>query len=304
MGKSRKPGKSAKSARPAKSGKSDRIPRDSLTNLIHLVDSLPPGEPGPDTVPTGFQSLDRVMGGGIRRRDLVVLGGDVGSGKLALALAIALRAAAADYSVAFFSGEMDQDRLMERALALEARVQVDDVRTANLSEMARAAAGAAALRLKDLPLSIHPMVGRQFDEVLAPAWDDDPALVIVDYLQLLPPPETRSTQDEDSAATVRALKALALDRQVAVLAIGQLPRHVAERGDPRPSLDDFGALGAVKQHADIVLGLFREEMYNPGGGVEGATELILAKNRNGPTGFIDLYFYQQWLRFEDMLDPE
>ncbi len=284
-------------------GKSDRIPRDSLTNLIRLVDSLPPGEPGPDTVPTGFQSLDRVIGGGFRRRDLVVLGGDVGSGKSALALSIALRAAAADYGVAFFSGEMDEDRLMERALAMEARVQVDDMRSARLSETMRAEVGAAALRLKGLPLSMHPMVGRQFDEVLAPAWDDDPALLIVDYLQLLPPPEPRSTQDEDSAATVRALKALALDRHVAVLAVGQLPRHVAQRGDPRPSLDDFGVLGAVKQHADIVLGLFREEMYNPGGGVEGATELIVAKNRNGPTGFIDLYFYQQWLRFEDMLDP-
>ena len=284
-------------------GKSDRIPRDPLTNLIRLVDSLPPGEPGPDTIPTGFQSLDRVIGGGVRRRDLVVLGGDVGSGKSALALSIALRAAAADYSVAFFSGEMDEDRLMERALAMEARVQVDDVRSAKLSETMRAEVGAAALRLKGLPLYMHPMVGRQFDEVLAPAWDDDPALVIVDYLQLLPPPEPRSTQDEDAAAAVRALKALALDRHVAVLAVGQLPRHVAQRGDPRPSLDDFGVLGAVKQHADIVLGLFREEMYNPGGGVEGATELIVAKNRNGPTGFIDLYFYQQWLRFEDMLDP-
>ncbi len=63
-------------------------------------------------------------------------------------------------------------------------------------------------------------------------------------------------------------------------------------------------LGSVKQHADVVLGLYREEMYNPGAGIEGAAELILAKNRNGPTGFVDLYFYRQWLRFEDMLDPD
>ena len=60
----------------------------------------------------------------------------------------------------------------------------------------------------------------------------------------------------------------------------------------------------MKQHADLVLGIYREEMYRPGGGMEGATELIIAKNRNGPTGFVDLYFYQRWLRFEDMLDPE
>jgi replicative DNA helicase len=103
---------------------------------------------------------------------------------------------------------------------------------------------------------------------------------------------------------VRALKAVALDRQLACLVVSQLPGFRPDRDDPRPTLDDFGMLGAVKQHADVVLNLYREEMYNPGGGVEGATELIVGKNRNGPTGFVDLYFYRQWLRFEDMLDPE
>ncbi|HUR93679.1 MAG TPA: DnaB-like helicase C-terminal domain-containing protein, partial [Gemmatimonadales bacterium] len=83
----------------------------------------------------------------------------------------------------------------------------------------------------------------------------------------------------------------------------QLPAHRADRPDPRPALDDLGALGAIKQSADVVLGIYREEMYRPGQGVEGATELIVAKNRNGPTGFVDLYFYARCLRFEDMLDP-
>ncbi len=75
-----------------------------------------------------------------------------------------------------------------------------------------------------------------------------------------------------------------------------------ERDDPRPSLNDFGALGTVKQLGDVVLGLYREEMYSSDSGVEGATELLILKNRNGPTGFIDLYFYEHWMRFEDMLD--
>lgn len=281
-----------------------RIRRDSLTNLIQQVDSQVVGEIPPDTVPCGFPSLDRVLGGGFRRRDLVVLGGDVGAGKSALALAMALRAAQAGYPVAFFSGEMDEDRLMERSLALEARVTVDELRAATLSEERRAAIGAAALRLRGLPLRVFPIVGREFDESLAGAWDENPALVVVDYVQLLPAPSTRPTQDEDTAAVIRTLKALALDRQIACLAVAHLPRQDADRGDRRPTLDDFGALGAVKQHADIVLALYREEMYNPGGGVEGATELIVAKNRNGPTGFIDLYFHQRWMRFEDMLDPE
>jgi len=281
-----------------------KIPRDSLTNLVRQVDSQPQGELPPDTVPTGFPSLDRLIGGGFRQRDLVVLGGDVGSGKSSLALAIALRAVSAGHRVSFFSGEMDEDRLMERALALEARIQVDDMRSARLSEAQRAAVGAAALKYRNLELHVHPIVGRDFDEVLAPAWDEDPALVVVDYLQLVPPPISRHTQDEDSASSVRSLKALALDRRIPCLVIAQLPRLIGDRADPRPTLDDFGVLGTVKQHADLVLALYREEMYNPGSGVEGATELIVAKNRNGPTGFIDLYFYQHWLRFEDMLDPD
>jgi replicative DNA helicase len=102
---------------------------------------------------------------------------------------------------------------------------------------------------------------------------------------------------------MRALKAVAVDRHLTVLATAQLSRHRAARPDPRPTLDDLGGLGAIKQNADLVLAIYREEMYRSRQGVEGATELIVAKNRNGPTGFVDLYFYSQWLRFEDMLDP-
>ena len=281
-----------------------RIPRDSLRNLVRQFDELPEGAIAPDTLPTGFPSLDRVIGGGFRKRDLVLLGGDVGSGKSALALALALRVAAQGRRVSFFSGEMDEDRLMERALAVEARITIDDLRRGHLSEEARAQIGAAALRLRDVPLNVFPMVGRQFDEVLDVAWDEGPELIVVDYLQLLPPPTLRGSLEEDAAATVQALKALALERDVACLAVAQLPAFKADRHDPRPTLDDFGAMGSVKQTGDLVLEIFREEMFNPGGGVEGATELIIAKNRNGPTGFIDLYFRPNCMRFEDMLDPE
>jgi replicative DNA helicase len=278
--------------------------RNTLTRLVNQVDTTPPGTLPADTVPTGFPSLDRMMGGGFRRRDLVVLGGDVGSGKSALALGIALRAAGAGHRVAYASGEMDEDRLMERAVALAARVTIDELRSRKLTDTKRAAVGGVALRFRDLALTVHPLVGRTFDETLAGAWREPPDLLIVDYLQLLPPPSERATQAEDTAASVRTLKAAVLERGIACLAVSQLPRHVAARPDPRPTLDDFGAGGAVKQHADVVLALYREEMYNPGSGVEGAAELIVSKNRNGPTGFIDLYLYRPWLRFEDMLDPD
>lgn len=127
-------------------------------------------------------------------------------------------------------------------------------------------------------------------------------MVVVDSLQSLALGD--GPQDELLARAVRALKAAALDLDVTVLVTAQLPRWERARQDPRPTLEDFGALGAVKQHADVVLAIYREEMYTPGYGVEGATELLVRKNRNGTTGYVDLYFYKQWLRFEDMLDPD
>jgi replicative DNA helicase len=279
----------------------------SPKSIVERLDQQRPGEITGDTVPTGFPSVDRLLGGGLRRRDLVVLGGDIGSGKSALALGIALRVAQQGLGVAYLSGEMDEERLMERALAIEGRVAVDELRTARLNDQARAGIGAAAVRLRGLPLAVLSLAAPDF-ETMDERLDSlrQLALVVVDYLQLVPPPtgRVRETQDEDTALILRRLKALALERQVALLVVAQLPRFEATRENPRPNLDDFGHLGAIKQHADVALAIFREEMYNPGGGVEGATELLVAKNRNGPTGFIDLYFYRRWMRFEDMLDPD
>jgi len=285
-----------------------RLPKPaSLESIVERVDQQRPGEITGDTIPTGFPSIDKLLGGGVRRRDLIVLGGDIGSGKSALALGIALRVAQQGLGVAFLSGEMDEERLMERALAIEGRVAVDELRSATLNDQARAGVGGAAVRLRGLPLTILPLAASDLEtaverlDVLRQL-----AVVVVDYLQLAPPPEglVRQTQDEDTAIILRRLKALALERQVALLVVAQLPRFEGRRENPRPTLDDFGHLGAIKQHADVVLALFREEMYKPGGGVDGATELIVAKNRNGPTGFVDLYFYRRWMRFEDMLDPD
>jgi len=275
--------------------------------IVDRVDQQRPGEITGDTIPTGFPSVDRLLGGGVRRRDLIVLGGDVGSGKSALALGMALRVAQQSLGVAYLSGEMDEERLMERALAIEGRAAIDELRSATLNEQTRAGVGGAAVRLRGLPLAVLPLAGADLETVEARL---NPlrqlAVVVVDYLQLVPPPagSNRQTQDETAALTLQRLKAIALERQVALVVVAQLPHFKGARENPRPTLDDFGHLGAVKQHADVVLALFREEMYAPGGGMEGATELIVAKNRNGPTGFVDLYFYRRWMRFEDVLDPD
>jgi replicative DNA helicase len=276
----------------------------SLEAVIGRIDATVPGTVAADTVPSGFPSLDRMLGGGLRRQDLAILAGDVGSGKSALALGIAIRAARAGVPTLHLSGEMGPERVMERALALEGKAPVDDLRQGRLDATTRASVGAAAHRLRDVPLLLRPLLDESFAEIRE-ALDVVPprALVVVDSLQLTPAPRPAARIEERVALAVRALKALAVDRDVAVLATAQLPRLRAGRPDPRPTLDDLGGLGAIKQNADLVLAIYREEMYRPGQGVEGATELIVAKNRNGPTGFADLFFYPRWLRFEDMLDP-
>jgi len=285
--------------------KSQAVPASLLERLVAGIDERLTGAEASDTVPTGFASLDRLLGGGPRRRDLLVLAGDVGSGKSALGLGIAIRAAVAGCPTMYFSGEMSPERTMERALAMEAKVSVDELRQGRLDDVARAAVGAAAIRLRDAPLLVKPLLGQDFAEV-SDAVDIVPRrqLLVVDSVQLTGSPRQAARLEERVAQTVRALKAVAVSKDLVVLLIAQLPHLRAGRPDPRPTLDDLGAMGAIKQNADVILMIYREEMYRPGQGVEGATELILAKNRNGPTGFVDLYFYPRWLRFVDMLDAD
>lgn len=278
-------------------------PPSPFAEVIARLDAVAHGEPSHDCVATGFPSVDRVLGGGLRRQDLVVLAGDVGSGKSALALAIALRAARLGAPTLLLSGEMGEGRVRERAVALEGKTAIDDLRAARLDDATRARVAHAALELREVPVAIAPLVGDTFEELdSAPDRLPRPRLLVVDSLQLVTPPRAALRSDDRLALAAAALKALAIRRDVAVLVTAHLPRFRAGRPDPRPVLDDLGGRGGPKQHADVVLGLYREEMYRPHAAVTGATELIILKNRNGTTGFVDLYFHKRWLRFEDMLD--
>lgn len=274
-----------------------------LSLLMRRVDAVADGAPPADTVPSGFPSVDKILGGGFRRGDLIALGGDVGSGKSAFALAIAVRAALDGRSVGFLSGEMSMDRLMERALAIEGRAKIDDIRRGGMDEMTRASVGVAAVRLRDDPPNFLRVPAGGVEALRDLVRREKAAdLVILDALSSLA--ESARTADDELAGAMRHLKALAVDLDVAVLVTASLPAFTRDRRDKRPQLDDFGLGGAVKQHADVVMALYREEMYESALGIEGATELLVSKNRNGPTGYADLYFYKQWMRFEDMLDPD
>ena len=273
-----------------------------LSTLLSRVDAVSDGESSPETVSCGFPSIDRLLGGGFRRGDLVLLGGDTASGKSSLALAFAIRAALRGQRSGFLTAEMTRERVLERILAMEARVRIDDLRQGTLNDEERSRAGATALRLRDcLPiierLSAHDAAG--LGSVVRGM--DDVQLIVVDPLSAFLEPG-RSLDDSLAFAT-RDLKGLALDANVALVATASLPL-LSSRSDRRPTLGDFGGSSILAEQADVILALYREEMYQPGRDIEGATELIVRKNRNGAKGYVDLYFYEKWERFEEVIDPD
>src|SRR5687768_11032349 len=194
-----------------------------LSRLMERVDAVADGAEPTDTIPTGFPSLDELLGGGFRRGDLIVLGGDTGSGKSALALAIALRVSEGMRSTLFLTAEMEADRVLERALAIEGRARIDDLRRGTLDDDGRAGIGAAAVRLRDYPLRVErvpaPGTTEAIRERIAEARETQ--LVVVDALQAMAPGSTR--RDEVLAGAVQELKAQAMNRQVAIVLTAHLP---------------------------------------------------------------------------------
>ena len=273
-----------------------------LARVVARVDRLRDGAGDPSIIATGFISLDRAIGGGFRRSDLIVLGGDDGVGTSALVLAMALRI---ESRTLLLTSEMRPERAFERALALSARVSLDSLRLGAVDEDERLRLAAAAVSLRDR----SPVIDTLRDGGLAHVNDaidasPDSAVVIIDGLEALLPRSHPATQprDEALAEAVLGLKRLALTRNVCVLLVTHLPGLDRTRRDRRPILSDFGVRGAVGTHADLVLGLYREDLYDGDMGVAGATELRLVKHRDGPIGYVDLFFYDKWLRFEDVLE--
>ncbi len=283
-----------------RSSEEEKSPRQAEAES--LVPAALAGEASGNAVTSGFPSLDSLLGGGLRRGDLVVLAGDVAVGTSALALAMTMRSTASGQSAAFLTGEMSIGRVMERALAIEGRVRVDDLRRGGLDDVAHSGVAAAAIALRRRPPmfdDLHAGIDGVSDFLAQNLGVD---LTVVDPIEAL----TRGDRsaDEELADIARRLKELALRRSTVIVAVTGLRESAAGRSDQRPSLRDLGGLGALRHHADVILGLYREELYTPSSHIEGATELAVLKNRSGPTGLVDLYFYKQWLRFEDMVEPK
>lgn len=269
-----------------------------LTRIVARLDRTAAGEADRDLVPTHFPSIDKALGGGIRRGELMVLGGDDSVGSSALALGIAIRGTE---RALVLSSEMAPERVYERALAMTARVSLEHIRLGVVDEAERARLAASAIALRDHAPVVETFLqgGLANIERAIEATPHAP-MVVIDTLEGVL--HRDHGHDEALSYAVLALKRLALSRHVAIVLTAHLPALDRDRPDRRPRLADFGSGGAVGAHADVVLGLYREEMYDFDLGVSGAAELLILKNRAGARGYVDLYFDAKYGRYEDVAE--
>jgi len=260
-----------------------------------------PASPDPWLVPAGFPSLAPLVHGGFRAGDLIVLGGDAGSGTSSLALSFALRASAMQSPALVLSSESTSARTFERALTAVSRVPLDVLRRGVLDDTSRTAVTAAAAHLREHAPVMLSLDGSGMAGVLR-ALEATPGtrLLVIDGLEALL--TDASSRDDALAYAVLACKRLAVSRDFVVLLTAHLPLLDHGRQDLRPRLTDFGVRGAVATHADLVLGLFREEIYQRDSALRGAAELHLLKHRTGDLAYVDLYFEAPCLRFEDVVE--
>jgi replicative DNA helicase len=263
-------------------------------------------------VASGFPDLDN-MTAGFQRGDLIVVAGRPSMGKTALALNFAQHAAIdGEVPVAVFSLEMSKEALVQRMLCAEGRVDSGRLRRGRLRDDEYTRLATAAGHLNTAPIwiddtpAISPLELRAKARRLAA--DTDLGLLLVDYMQLMSGPRNVENRQQEISAISRALKAIAKELNLPVIALSQLSRGPEQRTDKRPLLSDLRESGAIEQDADLVMFVYREEVYRKesdmfdeqGESLEGKAELIVGKQRNGPTGTIGLYFHKPYTLFESI----
>jgi len=261
-------------------------------------------------VPTGFRDLDEKTSG-FQRGDLIILAARPSMGKTALALNIAQNAALrAKVPTLVFSLEMNKESLVNRLLCSEARVDSHRLRSGHLSEADWGKLARAAGQLSEGQLFIDDTPGIRVMEMRARARrlqaDLDRqglpplGMVVMDYLQLAQAPKGMDSREREISEISRALKGLAKELQLPVLALSQLSRRVESRESKKPILSDLRESGAIEQDADVILFIHRDEVYNHDSEDKGIAEVIIGKQRNGPIGEVRLRFFAEHTRFENL----
>ena len=256
-------------------------------------------------VPTGYTELDK-MTAGLQSSDLVILAGRPSMGKTALALNIAQHAALVDKTgVAIFSLEMSKDQLAMRLLSSVGRIDSQKIRTGRLQNEDWPHLSRAAGMLSEAPIHIDDTPALSIPEMRSKmrrlASGNDIGLVLVDYLQLMRGRISENRTQEISDIS-RSLKALAKEHDVPVLALSQLNRGLESRTDKRPMMADLRESGAIEQDADVICFIYRDEVYNKNedNPDKGIAEIIIGKQRNGPTGVTRLFFKKEYTMFENL----
>jgi replicative DNA helicase len=279
--------------------------RDVIRSSIETIDSLYQRKEHITGLATGFRDLD-IRTAGLQRSDLVVVAGRPSMGKSALAACIIEHVGVVEKKpVAFFSLEMSKEQLVQRMLCSHARVDAHKVRTGFLSQADWPRLVTAAGKLSEAPIFIDDSPGISVMELRAKARrlksQHDVQLIVLDYLQLMQGPARSDNRQQEISEISRSLKALARELNVPLIAISQLSRAVEQRSDHRPQLSDLRESGAIEQDADLVMLLLREEYYNPTEENKGVAEVIIAKQRNGPVGSLNLTFVSEYMRFENLV---
>ncbi|MGD9231562.1 MAG: replicative DNA helicase [Desulfobacterales bacterium] len=261
-------------------------------------------------VATGFTKLDELTAG-LQKSDLVILAGRPGMGKTAFALNIAKNAAVdSNIPVAIFSLEMSKEQLSLRMLSSEARIDSSRLRRGFISQDDWIKITDSAGVLSQAPIFIDDSPNITALEIRAKSrrlkMEKNIGLIIIDYLQLMKGRIAAERRDLEISEISRSLKALAKELDIPVVALSQLNRKLEERSDKRPQLADLRESGALEQDADVVAFLYRDELYNrdENNPNKGKAELIVSKQRNGPTGFTILTFLDTYTRFENYAPRE
>ena len=261
-------------------------------------------------VATGYTKLDELTAG-LQKSDLIILAGRPGMGKTAFALNIAKNSAVdTNVPVAIFSLEMSKEQLSFRMLSSEARVDSSRLRRGFITQDDWIKITDAAGFLSQAPIFIDDSPNIGVLEIRAKArrlkMENDIGLIIIDYLQLMKGRISAERRDLEISEISRSLKALAKELDIPVLALSQLNRKLEERSDKRPQLADLRESGALEQDADVVAFIYRDELYNKdeNNPNKGKAEIILAKQRNGPTGMAILTFLETYTRFENFIPRE
>lgn len=256
-------------------------------------------------VPTGYKELDKYTCG-LQKSDLIIVAGRPSMGKTAFALNVAENAAI-EYNVpaAIFSLEMSKEQLVQRMLCSRAEVDASKLRGGFLKESDWPKLTRAAGLISEAPIFIDDTPAVTCLEVRAKARrlqrEHDIGLIVIDYLQLMRASSGHiESREREISEISRSLKALAKELSIPVVALSQLNRSVESRQDKRPQLSDLRESGAIEQDADVIAFIYRDEMYNPESPDVGKAEVIIGKQRNGPTGTIKLAFRKQLTRFDDL----